>query len=82
MSDFTTFQVLTSIVAAIGAVLGVLNTWRNFRLDRVRLRVRPQNLLIPNDSTKYVGITVVNTGAVTVTISDVGFCLGRLGVAP
>ena len=77
MNELTVYQVVTFAFAMVGAVLGVLNTWRNFRLDSVRLRVRPKHVIIPSDHTDYVGISVVNTGAVAVTLVDVGFQLGR-----
>ncbi|TNE67384.1 MAG: hypothetical protein EP336_07600 [Rhodobacteraceae bacterium] len=69
-------QLATFGIACVGAVLGILNTWRNFRSDKVRLKVRPEHVIVPNDSRDFLGIRVANIGSPTITIVDVGIELG------
>lgn len=61
-------------VAVLGAVLGVLNTWRMFRQDRVRLRVEPQIAAIRNRSLRLC-VEVTNLSNFEVTIAQVAFLL-------
>ncbi|WP_417246909.1 hypothetical protein [Celeribacter sp.] len=68
----TITQLVTFGIACIGAVLGILNTWRNFRSDQVRLRITPEHAFLPGDQRDFLGIKVVNTGSPSITISDVG----------
>lgn len=68
-------QLATFGIACVGAVLGILNTWRNFRSEKVRLRVRPQHVIIPNDNRDFLGIQVTNLGSPSIAITDVGIVL-------
>lgn len=38
----STLAAITLGIALLGAVLGILNTWRSFDRDRVKLRVVPK----------------------------------------
>jgi len=42
---FDAKDALTLVLASIGAVLGVMNTWRAFDRDRLKLRVRPKQAI-------------------------------------
>lgn len=63
---------LTLAVAVLGAVLGVINTWRLVDSSRVKLRVVPVHVIIPHDPTLRFGIEVINLSAFAVTVCDVG----------
>lgn len=67
-------QILTLVIATIGAVLGVLNTWRTFSNDRVRLRVM-DSMAYGLDGQLAVLIEVRNLSTFPVTVSRVGFHL-------
>src|ERR1039458_5149721 len=77
-------QILTLITAiaglvfgVTGAVLGILNTWRAFDRDRVRLRVSPI-WFFRNDGVQTVhtlGVDVTNLSFFPVTVTSVGFTL-------
>jgi len=68
-------QAVTLATALLGAVLGILNWWRNFNADRVRLRIGVGRALVSNDRTHYVSVTLVNVSNFAVTITAVGFDL-------
>lgn len=55
-----------------GAVLGILNTWRAFDRDRVRLTVRPVWLMF-EDRDPGVGMVVTNLSYFPVTVTGLGF---------
>lgn len=61
---------LTVGAAALGAVLGVLNTWRNIRQDRVKLRVTFRRWK-PNETSIGGVVTVTNLSSFPVAIDDV-----------
>jgi hypothetical protein len=73
-------QFLTLVIAIIGAVLGVLNTWRNFSQDRLRLKVVPK-FAFPVGTTDMIhpginfSIEVINRSTFPVTITEVGFLM-------
>lgn len=75
-------------IAILGAVLGILNTWQAMRRDRLRLRVRPLNVVMLNSGDMAFGIEVINLSMFAVTIEEVGFSLrapaekGTRGVVP
>jgi hypothetical protein len=69
MADKITFG-----IALIGAGLGILNTWRSFYQDRIRLKIIPQWTLF-QDGRHTLCIEVINIGYVAVTVSQVGFRL-------
>lgn len=68
-------DIITVSLAAIGAVLGVMNTWNALNQRRVRLRVNPVHVITPNGM--MFGIEVVNLSTFAVTIEEVGFTIGR-----
>lgn len=67
-------QISTLIVAVVGAVLGILNTWRAFGQDRLRVVVRPSHAFLPNGA-QHMAIEVVNLSNFAVTITGLGFTL-------
>jgi hypothetical protein len=58
-------------VGAAGAFLGVLNTWRNWSQDRVRIRVKTS--LGRNAAGPLLVLNVLNISSFPVTITHVGF---------
>lgn len=69
-----TLQAITLGIAVLGAVLGVLNTWRTFSNDRVRLRVREHGMAT-TDGDRGIGIEIVNLSTFPVIISTMGLHL-------
>ena len=59
----------------LGAVLGVINTWRAISRDRVRLKVRPALTIFPHGEPCF-SIEVINIGYIAVTVSEVGITVG------
>ena len=77
-----TITLATAILGAAagltGAVLGVLNTWRNISRGKVKLKVRPTWVipLPPNTGSEFAyQVQVTNLSEFPVTIVDVGFNL-------
>lgn len=76
-------QLITLVAAAglvfgfLGAVLGVINTCHAISRDRVRIRVTPIWLLSQHG--RQMGIRIVNTSYMPVTINHIGFTLRRKG---
>lgn len=66
---------VTLAIAVLGAVLGILNTWNSINDRRVRIRVVPKWSLAPGFS--GMAIEVVNLSSFPVTISEIGFTIGR-----
>lgn len=66
---------LTLAIALLGAVLGVVNTWNSLRSSRVLIRVTPK-WVVASDWTG-LSIDVVNLSNFPVTITEVGFTIGR-----
>ena len=68
------FQAVTFAVAALGAVLGVINTWRAIGKDRVKLKVTPKHAIpvgTTNQRVKFC-IDVLNLSSFSVTVTEVG----------
>jgi len=67
-------QLITFSLAVLGAVLGVLNTWRNIDQCRVKLRVIPKQAIPVGGMDERLGfcVEVINLSAIPVTVSDVG----------
>lgn len=70
----TVVEAITLAIAVLGAVLGLMNTWRALDESRVKLKVLPGHA-IPVGSADprlnfYIGVT--NLSAFPVTISEVG----------
>jgi len=78
-------SVITDVLVPIGAllgipgaILGILNSWRLFISDRVKLKVRPERALLlsgRNIETSYFRIEVLNLSRFPVTISNVGLMM-------
>lgn len=69
-------DVFTISAAAVGAVLGIMNTWNSMNLRRVRLRVRPAHAIVPHLQDAMFVIEVTNLSAFPVTVREVGFTIG------
>lgn len=65
-------QWLTLVLAVVGSGLGVFNTWRAVARDRVKLKVEPGRYLNKRGEPMGLCIVVVNLGATTVTIKEIG----------
>lgn len=79
MYSFDVKDVVTIAIAAVGAVLGVINTLHSLNQNRVRLRVVPKfaHLVINGIMGDEKGcIEVINLSAFPVSVSEVGFTLG------
>src|SRR3546814_14458946 len=74
-SGFSWQEALTLGIAALGAFLGVMNTWQAINRDRVRLRVRPLSVMAIATGDQGYGIEVVNLSSFPVTVEEVGFTL-------
>lgn len=63
---------ITLGIALLGAVLGIINLWRAFDRDRIRLKVVPQSYIHTNG---FAGlcVEVINLSYVPVTLKQVGF---------
>lgn len=70
--DKTTLEIVTLAIAVVGAVLGIVNTWRNWSQDRVRLRVRPSYALDAMGG-HNICIEVVNLSSFPITVTHLGF---------
>lgn len=71
-------QTATFAIAVLGAVLGVLNTWRGLNADRVRMRVRTYVSLLPGEKEESLGIEVVNLSSFAVTVEEIGWIRPRM----
>lgn len=72
--DSVIIQGVTLAIAVLGALLGVMNTWRNWSLDRMRLRVTPA-FGLDNTGGRNILVTVVNLSSFPVTVTTMGFTL-------
>jgi hypothetical protein len=75
MANITEFQAATLAIAAIGAVLGIINTWRAINQNRVRLKVVPAHAIPYGGAPQNIRfcVQVTNLSQVPVTVDDVGF---------
>ena len=74
-SQLTVTQAITLAIAILGAVLGIINTWRAIDRDRVRLRVVPQHAIPVGpgmDKRVRMCIEVTNLSTFPLTIAEVG----------
>lgn len=67
---------ITMGVALLGAVLGIMNTWRSMSANKVRLRVKPAYAVNALHGEIAFSIEVVNLSAFPVTVSEVGITIG------
>jgi len=67
--------IIGAVFGLIGTVLSLVNTWRLFDRDRVKLRVVPKFAIGVGAlaGERFVSISVTNLSAFPVTISEVGF---------
>ncbi len=67
-------QLITFSLAVLGAVLGVLNTWRSIDKDRVKLKVIPKQAIPVGGADERLTfcVEVINLSSIPVTVSDVG----------
>jgi hypothetical protein len=74
MTAITTFQAVTLAIAAVGAVLGIINTWRAIDQTRVKLRVAPAHAIPYGGAPANIQfcIEVTNLSQFAVTVCDVG----------
>lgn len=78
--NFQLKDMVTVSIAAVGAVLGVINTLHSLDQKRVKLRVVPKfaHFVIDGHLGDEVGcIEVVNLSAFPVTLSEMGFTVGH-----
>jgi hypothetical protein len=68
----TITTVLTMCFAAVGAVLGIINTLHNLNQRRLKLRVSPRHVILPSTERMMHGIEVINLSTFAVTIQEVG----------
>lgn len=66
---------VTLATAVLGAVLGIVSTWRSFALDRVKLRVGASLGIGVPVSEPLIVIEVVNLSSFPVTVTTIGFYL-------
>ncbi len=66
---------ITLSLASIGAVLGVINTWKALDRDKVKLKVIPKQAFPVGglDERPRLCIEVINLSTFPVTINEVGF---------
>lgn len=69
-------EFLTISAAAVGAVLGIMNTWNAISNKRLRLIVRPSRSISVPYGTLGLAIEVINMSAFPVTVSEVGLTKG------
>jgi hypothetical protein len=74
MTDITPFQAVTLAIAAIGAVLGVINTLRAIDQGRVKLKVVPGHAVPYGGAPQNIRfcVQVTNLSQFAVTIYDAG----------
>jgi hypothetical protein len=73
MQNVTLITAIAGLVFGfVGAVLGILNTWRAISRDLVRVRVVPVSLKYEGGTDGF-GIVVTNLSYLPVTITSVGF---------
>lgn len=79
MADISTFQAITLAVAAVGAVLGIINTWHTLDKNRVKLKVVPKHAIPYGaaDPRLTMCIEVTNLSSFPLTIEEVGVFFHR-----
>ncbi len=74
MADINAFQAITLAIAAVGAVLGVINTWRALDQNRLKLKVVPAHAIPVGAAPRNIQfcIEITNLSQFAVTIEDAG----------
>jgi hypothetical protein len=70
-------EIMTLAIAIVGAVLGIINTWRSIDRDRMKLRVSmslsyPTGAFIDWETRPHLSIEVINQSPFELTIAQVG----------
>lgn len=73
--NITILQIITIIIAVLGAFLGIINTLHNLNKTRVKLKVLPAHAIPVGgfNSRVKISIEVTNFSSFPVTIASVGF---------
>lgn len=69
-------EYLVPALAVVGAALGILNTWQNFRRDCVRIKITPTIHCDPKHG-HALSVTVTNLSAFAVTITEIGVSMHK-----
>ena len=74
METVTVVEGVTLAIAVLGAVLGVINTWRAIDASRVKLKVLPKHAIPVGsaDPSLQFCIAVTNLSTFPVTVNEVG----------
>lgn len=74
---FQIIQYFTFSVAMLGAVLGIINTWKSSDRDKIKLKVIPKHAIPVGsaDPSIICAIEVINLSSFAITLSEVGFLL-------
>ena len=77
MEPFSTKDAVTLAIASVGAVLGIINTWKALDKDRPKLRVVPKQAFLVGpaaqlDSRNRLCIEVTNLSTFPLTVTEVG----------
>lgn len=74
MADINAFQATTLAIAAVGAILGIINTWRALDQNRVKLKVLPAHAIPVGAAPRNIrfSVEVTNLSQFAVTIEDAG----------
>lgn len=71
--NMTSKEWITVGIAALGAILGIINTVCGLLNNRLRLKVVPNGcMLLPHDKEPRLSIDVINLSTFPVTITEVG----------
>jgi hypothetical protein len=72
---FTAVNAITLSIALLGAVLGIINTWKSINRDRLKLIVIPKHAIpvsnFINQNIRFC-IEVINLSTFPVTITEIG----------
>ena len=74
--EMTLTEAITFTIAVLGAVLGIINTWRNIDKDRIKIRVHLiwSFFHLPATGTQErFGIEITNLSSIPITVFKVGF---------
>ena len=72
--DITVFQAITLAIAALGAVLGIINTWHAIDRTRIKLKVSPSHAIPVGNvhpSIRFC-VEITNLSSFAVTVCEVG----------